>query len=372
MTRAVGTSGLVRSIGVITLSGASICFSGCSAPRVVSPAEIQPVSRQVAPLSGEARQQLATALSSETAQARANAAEALISDPLWLESVAPELLSDGNAGVRAVTATAIGDAAIRGAAFEASVSLLDELTRDDSPFVRLGAVYALARLGRDVDRAPLASALLSDPSPRVRAQAAFVFGKLGEPSALPMLRQATRARIPLASSGEMKLLELQIAEAMVRLGETDRVQVIRAALFPSRPEELEAAALAVQILGSVGDRGAIDQLIYLSEQRDEMGNLMPAEVRLGIASALSKLGQPEGWFIAEQYRDSDRSLIRAQAAAVYGLTRGPQNGDRLADLLEDESELVRVAAAGAVIRNLAPAGPRIESTGAPVGGESGS
>lgn len=62
----------------------------------------------------------------------------------------------------------------------------------------------------------------------------------------------------------MRLLQLQLAEAMVKLGEDDQIATIRAALYPSRPEDLEATALAVQIIGQVKDRGSIDELIYLS------------------------------------------------------------------------------------------------------------
>ena len=327
-----------------------------------------PIAEQVRPHEAAARAVIEASLMSDDPQIRAHSAEALLADPAWLLAVSPTLLADENQGVRAVTAAALGDVMSPTDAGRPDWAplrpVLRGLTKDDSVFVRLAAVYAIAKAGDQVDRAPLAVSLMSDPLPRVRAQAAFFLGRLDDRSALPMLREAANARMPMSSGAEYKLMQLQIAEAMVRLGEVDRVQALRAALFPSRPQDLEATALAVQVLGDVGDRSSIDQLIYLADQRDEGGNLMPAEIRLGIAGSLAKLGQPQGWFIAGEYAKSESPLIRAQAAAVYGLTRGPENGARLGALLQDPAEIVRVAAAAAVIRNLPPRGAPLRAPAA--------
>ena len=88
------------------------------------------------------------------------------------------------------------------------------------------------------------------------------------------------------------------------------MDTVRSALYPSRPEELEATALAVQIIGEVHDRGAIDQLIYLVDE--ETDRPMPAEVRLAVAGALAKLGLREGGFIADEYFQAQEELERAR------------------------------------------------------------
>src|SRR5690606_25134635 len=123
------------------------------------------------------------------------------------------------------------------------------LVRDESPMARLAAVYALHRCGDtspDADLTPLGAALW-DESPRVRAHAAFILGEIGDPSAIPMLRDSLRAPANRVSRSEVRLTQLQIAEARIKLGDEEPLHEVRAALYPSRPDDLEATALAAQI-----------------------------------------------------------------------------------------------------------------------------
>ena len=121
---------------------------------------------------------------------------------------------------------------------------------------------------------------------------------------------------------------------------------VRASVVPiSRPDELEATALAVQIIGEVRDRGAIDQLIYLVDEDSDRP--MPAEVRLAVAGALAKLGLREGGFIADAYAQDTNPVIRAQAATVYGQTGSVEHLSKLEGMLLDGSPHVRAGSAGA-------------------------
>ena len=120
-------------------------------------------------------------------------------------------------------------------------------------------------------------------------------------------------------------MQLQMAEAMVKLGDLDRIEAIRAALQPARPEDLEATAVAVQILGELGDKRPIDQLVYLSAYRDPTSKApFPAEVRMQVASSLAKLGLDKGGFIADEFLKNPDPALRAQAAGVYGDTGRPE------------------------------------------------
>src|SRR5690606_36182729 len=215
------------------------------------------------------------------------------------------------------------------------VPLVRPLLTDTSPYVRASAIYALNRCGERVDPSPLASILLRDPSPRVRSHVAFLLGEMGDPSALGLLREAARTQIPLAAPAEVRLMHLQIAEAMVKLGDESQISTIRAALYPSRPEDLEATALAVQILGQLRDRGSIDELIFLSARRDQTGQYWPAEIRLGVAGALARMGLNQGTFLADEYADSPIPALRAQSAFVYGQIGRTENLPKLAYLMED-------------------------------------
>lgn len=285
---------------------------------------------------------------SNAPEVRANSVEAAGLAAKRCESVIAGGLKDDNVGVRAVAAMAAGRAKI-----EALAPALNPMLLDSSPFVRAAAVMGLARMGKPVDQTPLSTMLLSDSSPRVRAHAAFCLGEIGNRSALGLLRQAARSSVPRASDTEVKLMQLQISEAMVKLGEEETVQSIRAALYPSRPEELEATALAVQILGQVRDKGSSGAMIHLADTKDAAGRPLPPEIRLGIAAALAKLGSPQGGFIADEFVADQSPLLRAQAAAVYGEIGDRASLARLSSMLGDPDERVRISAARGVLTALA-------------------
>ncbi len=279
---------------------------------------------------------------SPTAQVRANAIEGLERAGSRAEPVVALALRDENPGVRSVAAAVAGRAGL-----DALVPTLRTMTDDESPFVRASVIGALHALSEPVDPSELAEMMFESPNPRLRAHAAFVVGEMDEDSALPMLKQAWATPVRDASEVERRLLRLQIAEAMIKLGHPESLDAVRAALYPARPEELEATALAVQIIGQVRDRGSIDQLIYLSESDGD--RRMPAEVRLAVAGALARMGLTEGGFIADEYRSTDIDAVRAQAARVYGRTGRIEHLDKLVELSGDPSELVRVAAAAGML-----------------------
>lgn len=300
---------------------------------------------EVSMLRERALEQLMELSSDANPQVRANTIEALSRARQRLEPVVASGLADRNEGVRSVAATIAGKEKL--VSLAASVR---PMLNDESAFVRASAAFALHRFGEDVDLTLIGQLLLTDPSPQVRSHAAYLLGELGERSAVGLLKEGFRTAMPRASAAKVRLLRLQIAEALVKLGEDGHVEFVRAALYPSRPEELEAAALAVQILGEVQDRRAIDQLISLSAHRDKGGATMPAEIRLGVAWSLAAMGLDQGAFLADEYADSDLESVRAQAASVYGRTGQMENLGKLEVMLGDESAMVQVAAAGAVIK----------------------
>lgn len=293
----------------------------------------------------QAVQMLVAAAGSTSPEERANACEALLLAPGRLESLLPGLLRDGNLGVRAVAAGAVA----RGK-FTKWIEEVRPLLNDPSPMVRAMAVFAMVRCGADANPTALGR-LLQSSEPRVMAQAAFVLGELGNASAMPMLREAAVRGNVRADQSELRLAHLQIAEALVKLGDTDALHELRAALYPSRPEDLETAALAAQILGQVRDKGSMTQLMYLTAQLDPQKRRMPAEVRLAAAGALARLGNANGSFIADEFAGSAQPPLRAQAAFVYGETGKADNLPRLAELMSsDPAPLVRIAAAHAILK----------------------
>jgi len=280
-----------------------------------------------------------------SAETRAHALEALAATPGRLESPAATALGDENPGVRSVAATLVGQAGLEGLQ-----SRVWPLVRDPSPYVQMSAIYALWSTGASPDPTPIADALMGHPSARVRAHAAFVLGEMGNPSALAMLRQAAvGGRLP-GSEAERRVLELQIAEAMVKLGEEEQIQTLRSALYPSRPEELEATMLALQAIGNVGDRRQVDELLAVARYRDESGRGMPPEIQLTAARSMVKLGETGATRYADDLRFDESARVRALAAFVYGESDRIEALPKLDAMLDDPSERVRIAAAAGILR----------------------
>lgn len=329
---------------LMATGGVSISLAGPAGATV--PREVgQPVAT---PSLGELRERaigMLVELSSDAdPQVRANAVEGLADAPGRLPSVIALAVLDENEGVRAVALMVGGRQRVASLAPSARLN-----ASDPSPFVRAAALYALKRLDQSPDLTPLAEMLLDDPEPRVRAHAAFILGELGEESALSMLRQAAGRPMPRAAQSATLLMRLQMAEAMIKLGDDSQIHTLHAALYPSRPEDLEAAALAAQILGEVDARRSIPDLINLALAKDEAGNHMPAEIRLAAARSVARLGRRDGDFIADEYASSDVPAIRAQVAAVYSDTLDRAGLGALIAMLDDPEPAVRVAAAAGLL-----------------------
>lgn len=278
-------------------------------------------------------------------QIRANAVEAAGLAPARLSKIIDAGLSDESPAVRTVAALTVGREHLVDLADHASL-----LLQDPSPHVKAAAIFAMVKCGLPVDQTPLATMLLRDPSPWVRRNAAFVLGEMGNPSAMPLLRSAARQGLQGASPEQTKNFELQLDEAMVKLGDSRAHEAIRAALYPSRPEELEATVLAVQIIGATKDRAAIDQLIHLADYADPKGQQYPPEIRLAIAGTLAQIGVAKGDFVVDEYFADPSSAVRAQSAWAYGYIGSANAVGRLDGLLNDAESSVRISAAAGVLR----------------------
>ncbi|MCC6661036.1 MAG: HEAT repeat domain-containing protein [Phycisphaerales bacterium] len=287
---------------------------------------------------------LTKAAGAEAPAIRANALEGLSAAGARVDTLLPAALHDSNEGVRTVAAMIVGRLGLSGHAAEIAA-----LRSDPSPYVRAAAVYAGARIGTNPDVSPLAGLLRRSTRYRVKAQVVYVLGELGNGSAAAMIAESVNTPVPSGHEGEARLFQLQVAEALVKLGADDQREVLHAALYPSQANELEATALATQIVGQLRDKSATGDLINLVEYKDPEGNRMPAEVRLAAATALARLGQPNGTYIADEYRQNERPAVRAQAASVYGDLGLRENLDKLAAMLDDPSAIVRVSAATAII-----------------------
>jgi HEAT repeat protein len=320
---------------------------------------------------------------------RANAIEGLQAAPKRAENAVRAGLQDENAGVRFVCAMTVGQLKLR-----ASVPFVEPLLSDPDPRVRGAAILALTLNGKKIDQTPLAQLLASDDA-RIRAEGARLVGLVGNPTAIPMLKSSAAAadrRNRLSNGGAQsetqyqleRLFQLQLAEALARLGDASALDSLRAALYPSSREGFESAALAAQILGLLKDTKSAAQLVELVEQRvtPEDGGaapggapgdaaptgrgsrrdgksgprqgefLQPKEVRLAAAGALAQMGYPDGMYVARSYMNDAEPAIRAQSAFVLGWGGQVQDLASLEGLMSDSDGMVRVSAAAAAVRAL--------------------
>lgn len=288
---------------------------------------------------------LAQAGSSDDAEERYNSIEALLPVPSRLEPAVRRGLMDPDDRVRIVAAMAVGKARLT-----RLVPFVRALLDDKSEMVRAAAVFAVFKCGDENVSQQALGSLLQHPRPLFRAHAAWLLGEMGNPSALPMIRDAARDPMPRADQAQTRILRLQLCEAMIKLGDNRALDEVRAALFPSRPEELEATALAIQIMGNIKDKPSQGQLVQLIDKADPQAGKMPAEVRLAAATAMAKMGQPRGGYVADEYRTSTAAPVRAQAALLYGETRHRQYVAVLEPMMADPDSLVRVAAAAGILK----------------------
>ncbi len=296
----------------------------------------------------------------DNALLRANAIEALQPAPSRCEPVVRAGLADENLGVRFIAAMTVGKLKLK-----TSAPMVRPLLSDPDPSVRAAAIYALVRTGNAADQTEL-SALLMNGDARARANAAFILGELGNSSAVPMLRDAARQPAPANAPASVRLFRLQLAEAMVKLGDKTAGDTLEAALYPSSREDFEAAVLAAQIIGEVKIEKAASQLVNLIEQQPsgapraadprDATYLQPRELRLAAAAALAKMGYRGGWYVGDMYAKDPEPAARAQAAFVLGATAHKQTLNpsisRLENMLEDESPMVRCSAAAALLKVL--------------------
>lgn len=340
--------GLIVAAAVLA-AGSTLSLSGCKTESKAGPAGSDNAQAAIDPVAtSQIRERalliLTEAARSNSAEQRANAVEALQYVPSRLAAVLPVLLADTNPGVRAIAAKVAGRTRQTQV-----VTQLQTMTSDPVSFVRAAAIYALVRCGQPADQTPLAQMLFSQ-EPSVRAEAAFLIGELGNRSALQMIKEAAARGMPRVDPVVARKVQLQLAEAMCKLGEDTAVQEIRAALYPGSEKEYENAALAAQILGQIGDRPSADQLIYITAFQENGKQKLPAELRLAAASALAKLGNDRGSFIADEYANNALAPLRAQSAFVYGETGRRANLAKLGPLLNDKETLVRISAAAAVLK----------------------
>jgi HEAT repeat protein len=218
------------------------------------------------------------------------------------------------------------------------------LLDDPSQSVRAAAMFALRRCGQKVDITPMAAMLVSQ-NPALRGNVAMLLGRLGDPSAVPLLLESAKAPMPRVSAVREAIVRLQVAEAVLRLGDDSALDALRAAAYSPFDE---VRVLAIQVMGRLHDE-------RMTRAIEELLAKPPAEVQLAAAEALARMGKPDGKATTLNACGSTLPVVRAQAAMTVALFRDDAAAARaLVGLLADADEQVRLAAAAAILEVSGP------------------
>lgn len=216
------------------------------------------------------------------------------------------------------------------------------LLADDDFSVRAAAMFAMRQCGLPVDITPMAQMLASN-EPNLRSNVAMLLGFMGDASAVPMLKEMANRPLPRATDLRAALVRIQIAEAILKLGDNSSLDAVRAGAYSTYDE---VRVLAVSIMGDIGDRRMIEAV------RDVL-HTPPLQVQVAAAVSLAKIGWPQGLGVLIEAADSIVPMVRSQAAMGLAWYRHEADAVRaMTRLMEDKEEAVRLSAAAAVLAGL--------------------
>ncbi len=230
-----------------------------------------------------------------------------------------------------------------------SVSGMKRAAGDADPRVRLAAAFAAARCGQQGYVRPLVRGLTDLPDEKLRADAAYLLGRLEEPRAVKVLRAASH----VAANEKSKRVTLHICWALAMLGQSDAVTELVRYTQGDKVTRVDA----LLILAELGKPEARDALLYRMDPREEY-----IETRLIAARGAGKLGLHDGYELAcanvhyvdakPETDDPDRAMrVRSLAAHALAEIGDPAALPLLRDLAASETDQrLQVAACYAICR----------------------
>lgn len=339
--RRVGESGVGRARAATMLTAAiaaTLVLSGCA----TTPASRGPAGAT------DPRDEALTCLKAairypHNPAVRVAAVEALERVPsedaaAWVRTA----LTDDHPGVRFAGCMAAGKTSDRVAG-----SAVRRCLEDPDANVRVGAMFAMHRLGHPAWTTRLATILLTHDDVAVRRHAAFVLGLLGEPGTVKVLARAMKDR--------EKGVRDHALEAMARLGVADARQEL---VFMTEAGVGSEEVFALSALAATRDP------IYTDTFRYKLNQDTHLETRLAAARGLAMLGLDDGFDLAlnalqrnippapdSGESQADRLLrVRLMAAAALGATGRAQALPALARVMRGSPDpRIQVAVARAIV-----------------------
>jgi len=322
---------------VMLITCSAVLIAGCqdSSPSLL---EDDGVTR-VSSLEREALQIIQGALADPDAVARVNAIEVVATTGrLDLMPGVQRLLQDHIVPVRYAAALAIGDMQ-----YVPAQRSLYPLLKDRDSNVIIAASYAMGRLGATQYLQVIREAIESRDQ-EVRANAAFLLGKIGDRGALRILKRAQEDEY---SSDKVRF---QALEARARLGDEDVLKRLWAIVFSAFADD---RVMGIRAMGTLGTRQARE--ILVTKLDDPV-----LEVRVVAAEQLGMLGdttgEPEVLEVFQKNLTAGMNKVASErvnvlVALAIGHIRTPALTKYLTQLLGNESQFVRIAAAKAVFQS---------------------
>jgi HEAT repeat protein len=327
---------------ILLFSGLLAQFCGCNSNPATSNTKVNPlITVDTGNLQQEATRIIKDAFASSEPRVRTNAIEAVAAIPVKRGRIfMPEvqrLLTDDFVPVRFTAAVAVGDTA-----YEPAKNRVYQLLKDKDQNVRLAATYAISKLVPRASVELLRNGLTS-PDLQVRANAAFLTGKTGNKNAIPLLYETLRNE----SSDDR--VRLNCIEAIARLGDERIYQKIWALLISAYADDRIFGCRAMSALGSTQAKDALMTMLT-----DDL-----VEVRLVAAEQLGSLGDTVGEKVVidsltqpnpSASEPESKQRIDTLAALATGQIKTPALKKFLPDLLKNDSQFVKIAAAKAVFQ----------------------
>ena len=285
----------------------------------------------------EAMQILIDALE-DTPQIRAKAIEIAVSTGrVELSSKIKKLLTDDYVPVRFAAATAVGDLG-----YTAAKPILYELLKKDTDEnAKLAYCYGLYKLG-DTKKLDFIKAGLNSSDEKIRANSALLLGKSGEKAVLGDLYRV------MTDKNSSDRVSLQAAISIAKLGDEEIYPKIWTMLISVFADD---RVLGIEAMGNLGTAEAKNSLITMLDDP-------VIDVRLAVAAELGKLGETSGESVViEAFKEvlssdmpsEDAQRTKIQAAFAISNICTSRTISYLPKLLKDDSELVRLSAANAVL-----------------------
>ncbi len=267
---------------------------------------------------------------------RANAIEAAHALPRRVVPLVQLGLKDRHPAVRFAAAVTIGKLRL-----QEMVPAVQPLMTDPSESVRAAALWALYLCDRSVDITPLA-VMLTSSDPTTRSNVAMLLGQSNDVTAAALLKDLASSPMPRASAVQEAIVRIQIAEAIVQLGDESALNALRAGAYSQFDE---VRVLAVSMLGRFNDR-------RMAKAFAHMLLAPPIELQIAAAESLAHLGRFDGQPVVIDACRSDIHTARAQAAMALARFDSEQATQMLWQLLDDHQEQVRLSAAAAILQTV--------------------